>query len=133
MPAETRNSAATIAESFMKPPSGVRGSRSVAAMGPTNKGSRLFRTSVAAPAGVERKVEPAPRAAKRRGIGVELGGVAPGLLIEERLDRGAFVPAGLGVADPEPAVRVAQYAIYYVRKPATGQDLHSSVFRPCAG
>src|SRR3954468_6745396 len=128
MPAETRNSAATIADSFMKPPSGVGGSRSVAAMGPTNKGCRLFRTLVAAPAGVERKVEPPARAAKRRGIGFKLGGVAAAFLIEERLDRGAFVPAGLEVDHPEPPVRVAEYAIHYVGTPATGRVDPHAVF-----
>src|SRR4051812_45164089 len=100
-------------------------------MGPTNKGSRLFRTSVAAPASVERKVEPAARAAKRRSIGVELGGIAAAFLVEERLDRGAFVPAGLEVDDPEPTVAVAQYAIHYVGTPTLGRVDPHPVFAAC--
>src|SRR5262245_48279879 len=99
----------------------VGGSRSLAAIGSTNKGCRLFRTLVAAPAGMEREIEPAARAAERCGIRVELGGVALSFPIEERLDLGAFVPAGLEVDHPKPPVAVAEYAIHDVGSRAFGR------------
>src|ERR1051326_6222889 len=123
MPDETRNAAATIAESFMKPPSGG-GAEVLPQSGQQTRvpcysraGSASFPTRVAAPAGVKREIETAARAAERGGIGVELGGVAGAFLVEERLDRRAFVPAGLEIDHPEPAVAAAEHSVHHVRPP----------------
>src|ERR1043166_2465469 len=126
MPDETRNAAATIAESFMKPPSGG-GAEVLPQSGQQTRvhcypraGSPPFPPRVAAPAGVKREIETAARAAERGGIGVELGGVAGAFLVEERLDRRAFVPAGLEVDHPEPAVAAAEHSVHHVRPPSLG-------------
>src|SRR5262249_8943198 len=87
----------------------------------SRRGSALFPTRVAAPAGVERKVETAARTAERGGIGVELGGVAGAFLVEERLDRRALVPAGLEVDHPEPSVAVAKHPVHHVGPPSFGR------------
>src|ERR1043166_10197308 len=100
MPDETRNAAATIAESFMKPPSGG-GAEVLPQSGQQTRvhcysrtGSASFPTRVAAPAGVKREIETAARAAARGGIGGELGGGAGAFLGGGRPGRRALGPAG---------------------------------------
>src|SRR6185436_15015243 len=90
-------------------------------MGSTNKRFRIFPYLVAAPAAVEREIESPVRTAERRGIGIELSVIAAAFPVEERLDLGAFVAAGLEVDHPEPVVAIAEYAIHHVGQPATGR------------
>src|SRR5262245_40520392 len=115
MPAETRNAAATIAESFIETSDGV-GGEPKSSRKPANipRRSAIPPGSLAAPARVQGEVQAAAGSAERRSISVELRGITFALAVEEHLDRGAFVPAGLEVDDPQAAVALAEHAVHHV-------------------
>src|SRR5713226_5686533 len=67
-----------------------------------------------APARVQRKVQPAPRAAECRRVGVELGGIALLFPVQESFDVCPLVAAGLVIHHPPGSVRIDKQAIDHI-------------------
>src|SRR5258708_2633689 len=82
------------------------------------------RASPIPPSCVQRKVQPAVRAAERCRVGVELGGVAFLFPVQEAFNIGSLVPAGLVVHYPPLALRIVEHAIdHIVAIPRTNTEL----------